>query len=255
MKSDPKRGSRRLVLASSMLAAAIVVPMIGGASAAPLASTPFHVKAQNADESARFAIKPLLEAKKTPAPEPTAPGTTPPVTNPSPAPTAEPTAPPVTTPPPFNSTTVFYHNGSVPATGNGVVESKSSSTNWASSNIATNVTGQPATLDRSNQLAFTIRTVRLTDRSIRLTVPKLEPGTYSFSLFGNSDQLTTWKVSTAGAEPQSYSFATASWSKASIQFTTDSLSTREITVDVNMPKFAQYGDVVYWDDVTLTRIG
>lgn len=239
MKSDPKRGSRRLVLASAMLTAAIAVPVIGGASAAPLASTPFHVKAQNADESARFAIKPLLEAKKIPAPEPTAPGT----------------IPPVTTTPPFSPTTIFYHNGGTTATGNGVVESKKGSGDWQAAGFAVNVTGQPSAVDKSNQTTFAITTIKLSDRSIRLTIPEIEPGSYSFSLFGLANNVSTWEASTQGAESQSIAPARNAWGKVSLNFTTESKGPREILIKVTMPSPAQYGDTIYWDDVTLKRIG
>ena len=245
MKSDPSRKGRRLILVSSVLAVAIAVPLIGGASAASLSSAPFAVKAQSASEGRSFAIKPFFEAKKTPTPEPTTPVTTAPVT-PAPTPTAA---------PPFSPTTVFYHNGRVPASGIGTVESRQGAGAWSTAGISTNVTGQPTTLDQSNQLAFSVRTVQLKERSIRLTVPALEAGTYTFSLFGNADNPTIWEVSTEGAEPKSYSVGARVWAKTSLTFTTagDSAS-RQILIKVTMPSPNQYGDTVLWDDVTLKRV-
>jgi hypothetical protein len=256
MKSDPKRGSRRLVLASSMLAAAIVVPVIGGASAAPLASAPFHVKAQNAEESTRFAIKPLL--KKPSTADPTAPGTATPTTPPSsssPSPTAEPTSPPVTTPPPFSPSTIYSHNGAAQV-GTGSLQWRiSSAYAWSNVSAPGGSTGQATGMDKTNQNAFLVRTTEIKDRTIRLSVPDLEPGTYTFSIWGSGTKDTIWTISTAGAASSpSTRISSYSWVKMTYTFTTDTKGSRDILMAVNMPSTASYGDDTRFDDVLLRRI-
>ena len=156
---------------------------------------------------------------------------------------------------PYSPTIVFSHNG-LTALGSGTLEVQATNTGaWKTASTVYSVTGQPQTIDRSNQNAFTLRTVRLNDINFRLTVENLEAGTYTFSVFGNADRRGTFKVITDGAETQTTAVPYGDWTKLTTTFTTTGDSKREILVAFNMPSTAQYGDSTSWDDVLLTKVG
>jgi hypothetical protein len=154
---------------------------------------------------------------------------------------------------PYSPTIIFSHNG-VTALGAGTLETQATNTGaWKPATTVYNVTGQPTAVDRTNQTAFTLRTVRISDVNFKLTVENLEAGTYTFSIYGDVDRAATFSVITDGAETKTTSVT--GWTKLTTTFTTTGDSKREIIVAMNMPNTAQYGDSTTWDDVLLTKVG
>ena len=227
MKKSPIKAP--LLAVAVALAALVAAPVTG--SAANLSGSSFAVKAVNKDESAKhFAVRPFFSSKAAPTPEPTAP---------------------VTTAPPFTPTVVFSHDG-VNKIGTGILETNTAvNPTWISAFPVGNVTGQPAEIT-SGQVAFSFSASRVKERNIRLTVPQLEAGTYSFSIWASAGDTSTWSLSTQGATPKTTGqISSGSWIKHSITFTTDSAADREIILKATLLNNSNY--TIYFDKILLQR--